>query len=827
MHYCQPEPVTYRVYTDDSPVPGTPGLATLPGSGQNQDTETYFSPASRELVTVTAANVGEWSPLGWLNEAQLDMCDHDGSPVSQTCGNNVRVRRIPSDETVLGADREFDFAMNLSLPPDNDDNLKSAVAQVFYLANLWHDRMYWLGFNEAAGNFQEDNFDRGGNPVGDALFIRVHDGLNNYGSAGYLNGRSEDGARYEVKLAVMTGPTPDRSAALDRGVVFHELTHAMVARLLVGSSGGPKQAYGMHEGWADFFAVCLTAQSNDNLGAEYPMFAWAARENDLTTTGDPPISHYYFGARRFPYSADMSKNPVTFAHIDPCTSSNPTRPKPLEYPEGQNPPQVPPQNPEVAGRARDEEYTVGLVWAMSLLECRTELAQTLGWSANDLVMQLVMEGIKLCPVRPNFVEARDAILQADVLRHGGVHLPALRTAFAKRGLGWGASSPNGGAACGVIESFEVVPTNDDELSVFLLDEPLIAIHTCEATTFDVLVVGNSRPVASVIGDAAPDPCILGLPSPAELVSPGTYRVTIGPGLCRQAWEVWATATTEGPNAASKSSPPMAVAAGVVEVVFARDMESGTSEWAIGMATPWVSGSSATAGAWFRGDPSGGGAVHPARDATPGPGYQCWMTEQHNPSAAGALLDDVDSATASGNDEDGVWLRSPNIPLDALSPAIVEFQHWFASLKVNSADTGNDVEARADWVRDGTTVSGVGMSLPRGDASAVWRQRRFIAPSGGQTHQVRFHFMDLPPHDTAVEGGIDELRVYQVVSCADCCDADMNRDGNVDQDDVAYLVSVIGGGDNPACIDPDFNHDGNVDQTDIADLLSYVGGDGCP
>ncbi|MCE7975176.1 MAG: hypothetical protein DYG92_12775 [Leptolyngbya sp. PLA1] len=57
--------------------------------------------------------------------------------------------------------------------------------------------------------------------------------------------------------------------------------------------------------------------------------------------------------------------------------------------------------------------------------------------------------------------------------------------------------------------------------------------------------------------------------------------------------------------------------------------------------------------------------------------------------------------------------------------------------------------------------------------------------------------------------------------------DMDADGRVNQDDVAYLVSVIGGGDNPACIDPDFNHDGNVDQTDIADLLSYVGGDGCP
>jgi hypothetical protein len=60
-----------------------------------------------------------------------------------------------------------------------------------------------------------------------------------------------------------------------------------------------------------------------------------------------------------------------------------------------------------------------------------------------------------------------------------------------------------------------------------------------------------------------------------------------------------------------------------------------------------------------------------------------------------------------------------------------------------------------------------------------------------------------------------------------CDQDFNQDGNADQDDVAYLINVIGGGPNPTERDPDFNQDGNADQDDVAALINTVGGGGCP
>jgi hypothetical protein len=60
-----------------------------------------------------------------------------------------------------------------------------------------------------------------------------------------------------------------------------------------------------------------------------------------------------------------------------------------------------------------------------------------------------------------------------------------------------------------------------------------------------------------------------------------------------------------------------------------------------------------------------------------------------------------------------------------------------------------------------------------------------------------------------------------------CDPDLNQDGNVDQDDVTYLVGVIAGGPNPTGIDPDFNRDGNADQDDITALINVVAGGACP
>src|SRR4029077_11116217 len=87
---------------------------------------------------------------------------------NETRGNNVDAHtdRNGDDAPDLprphgSPERVFDFSMDLS----NDDptNYSSAaVVQLFYLCNWMHDKLYALGFTEAAGNFQSNNFGRGG-----------------------------------------------------------------------------------------------------------------------------------------------------------------------------------------------------------------------------------------------------------------------------------------------------------------------------------------------------------------------------------------------------------------------------------------------------------------------------------------------------------------------------------------------------------------------------------------------------------------------------------------------------------------------------------------
>jgi len=54
---------------------------------------------------------------------------------------------------------------------------------------------------------------------------------------------------------------------------------------------------------------------------------------------------------------------------------------------------------------------------------------------NSLLVQLVITGMKLQPCRPSFFDARDAILQADLVLTGGENTCVLWEGFSSRGLG--------------------------------------------------------------------------------------------------------------------------------------------------------------------------------------------------------------------------------------------------------------------------------------------------------------------------------------------------------------------------------------------------------
>lgn len=100
------------------------------------------------------------SPAGWL------FAGTQGS--TQIAGNNVRAyldavsnNRSDSLGTAIGDGHFMTTADPLS-SPSTQTNRSVAVQNLFYLNNVIHDELYRHGFTEAALNFQEDNFGRGG-----------------------------------------------------------------------------------------------------------------------------------------------------------------------------------------------------------------------------------------------------------------------------------------------------------------------------------------------------------------------------------------------------------------------------------------------------------------------------------------------------------------------------------------------------------------------------------------------------------------------------------------------------------------------------------------
>jgi uncharacterized repeat protein (TIGR01451 family) len=407
---------TYRVYTSDSPSPFSPGNAT--------PTTNQPPLVARSLLTLSALDTNA-SPNGWID---------DGA--NQTLGNNV-----DAHTDVTGTDhpdlprpqgspfRVFDFPLDLGSDPSTYRN--AAVIQLFYWCNWMHDQLYELGFTEAAGNFQSNNFARGG--LGnDAVLAEAQDG------AGFNNANfatPPDGSPPRMQMYIWNGPTPARDGDLDAEIILHEYTHGLSNRRVGGGFGiSVAQAQGMGEGWSDFYALSLLSDPADDVDGVYACAAYSSYLlNGLS-------QNYYFGVRRYPYCTDLRKNPLTFKDIDPTQASTH---------DGI------PRNP-VIGTGAGEVHNMGEVWCVTLWDARANLIRKYGGTAgNRLMLQLVTDAMALSPPNPNFLQARDAILQADRLDSGGTNQTELWNAFAKRGMGRDATSPDSFTTVGVQESFDV------------------------------------------------------------------------------------------------------------------------------------------------------------------------------------------------------------------------------------------------------------------------------------------------------------------------------------------------------------------------------------
>ena len=348
------------------------------------------------------------SPRGWVAGAV-------------TAGNNaiaganhLGVRFAPP-RLALAPGLDFSFPLQLGDGAPNPLQFAdAATANLFYWANRAHDLFYEIGFDEGAGNFQQDNFGRGG-ADGDAMlaysqFAAAASFAATLNNAFFTSRARQDGAASGIHFLLATSPLGPLfiDTSYDAEVILHEYGHGVSTRL-VRQLGGP-QGGAMGEAWSDFFAI------------EF-----------LTPEGAPPDGSYaiaeYFrqgfgaGIRTRPYSTSMEVNPLTYAQLGQVIN-------------------------------RLEVHADGEIWVEALLEMRAELIRQLGErEGRRRARLLVIDGMKLSPPAPTMVDMRDAILLADRAGFQGASQDRIWAAFARRGLG--VLAQGGGAASShVLASFE-------------------------------------------------------------------------------------------------------------------------------------------------------------------------------------------------------------------------------------------------------------------------------------------------------------------------------------------------------------------------------------
>ena len=168
--------------------------------------------------------------------------------------------------------------------------------------NLLHDVHYHYGFDEAAGNFQVNNYGHGG-LGGDPVQADAQDGsgINNANFATPARRLRRRGCR----CTSSTSPPPTATATSTTAIIIHEYGHGVSNRL----TGGPAnanaldalQSGGMGEGWSDWWALMLTQRPTDTQNDGH-----AHRHLRPGPAADGT------GIRRYPYSYDMTIDPQTF-----------------------------------------------------------------------------------------------------------------------------------------------------------------------------------------------------------------------------------------------------------------------------------------------------------------------------------------------------------------------------------------------------------------------------------------------------------------------------------------------------------------------------------
>ncbi len=159
------------------------------------------------LVSGPAAGSVE-SPQGWLAAGNHTTINIKGNN-TRTYLDAVADNTADAGGTTV-TDGRFLTAAALASVPATDGNRAVAIQNLFYLTNRTHDVLYRHGFTEAAGNFQVDNFGRGGNG-NDPVQAEAQDG----GGTDNANfSTPADGSAPRMQMYLWSSAAPDHEVAV-------------------------------------------------------------------------------------------------------------------------------------------------------------------------------------------------------------------------------------------------------------------------------------------------------------------------------------------------------------------------------------------------------------------------------------------------------------------------------------------------------------------------------------------------------------------------------------------------------------------------------------
>ncbi|MFC7490229.1 MULTISPECIES: M36 family metallopeptidase [unclassified Knoellia] len=302
------------------------------------------------------------------------------------------------------------------------NDIDAATTNLFAMHNRMHDWSYQLGFTESAWNFQRDNAGKGGvgnDPVlGFSQSGALAGARNNANFGTPPEGTSGYSNMYLWQPLAGAFYAPCVDGDFDMSVIGHEYGHGISNRMAGGPNSGLSglQAGAMGESWSDLMAT------------EY-LQEWGYVP--VSATAIPMASYATGNENRGIRNYNFSKSPLNYSNVGYDLTG------PQVHADG-----------EIWSATHSDIRSAfigryGAGDAALQRSCATGATAATACPGNRRWMQLVFDAWLLMPSGSvSMVDARNAMLAADLLRFGGANQDILWNGFAGRGLGQGASSVN-------------------------------------------------------------------------------------------------------------------------------------------------------------------------------------------------------------------------------------------------------------------------------------------------------------------------------------------------------------------------------------------------